>query len=61
MGFSGNLKKRLARANRMNAAVALILGEDEAAQNAVTVRDLDTGEQKLVALSGIESALARYR
>jgi histidyl-tRNA synthetase len=45
LGYSGNLQRRMRRANRINARVALLIGEDEAARNVVTWRDLDTGEQ----------------
>jgi histidyl-tRNA synthetase len=33
------------RANRVNARVALLIGDDECAKNVVTWRDLDSGEQ----------------
>ncbi|CAA7616946.1 histidine--tRNA ligase [Magnetospirillum sp. UT-4] len=49
MGFSGNMKKRMARAAKAGARFAIILGEDEAARGAVTLRDLDSGEQAEVA------------
>jgi histidyl-tRNA synthetase len=45
LSYSGNLQRRMRRANRINARVALLIGEDEAARNVVTWRDLDTGEQ----------------
>lgn len=61
MGYSGNMKKRLARANKANARAALILGEEELARGAVAIRDLDSGEQTEVALDGVESHLARFR
>ncbi len=54
VGFSGNMKKRMARANKVDARIAVILGEDEAARGAVTVRDLDSGTQDEVALADIE-------
>jgi len=57
MAFSGNLKKRMARAVKSNARFAVILGEDEAARGAVTVRDLDDGSQSEVALAGLEPHL----
>ena len=58
MGFSGNMKKRMVRANKANARFAVILGEDEAARGAVTLRDLDSGEQSEVALADIERRLS---
>ena len=58
MGFSGNLKKRLARAaDRMNARFAVILGEDEGSRGAALVRDLDTGTQDEVPLASLAAWL----
>ncbi len=59
MGFSGNLKKRMVRANKANARFAVILGEDEAARRAVTIRDLDGGSQEEVPLASLEEHLGR--
>jgi histidyl-tRNA synthetase len=59
MGYSGNMKKRLERANKANARFAVILGQDEAARGAATVRDLDTGEQSEVALTGLVEHLSK--
>ena len=61
LGFSGNLKKRLKGANKANAVAAVIIGEDELAKGAATVRDMKTGEQTEVKLSALEDHLARYR
>jgi len=57
MGYRGNLKKRLKRANQQNASFAMILGEDELARGVVTLRNLDDGEQKDVAFADLLSAL----
>jgi len=46
MSFRGNMKKRMQRANASGAVAALIIGEDELASDAVTVRDLKSGEQE---------------
>ncbi len=40
LGYGGNAGKRMKRANKINARVALILGEDELARGAVMLRDL---------------------
>ncbi len=60
LGYSGNLSKRMKRANKINARAAIIMGEDELARQAGTVRDMDTGEQSDVALDELESHLARF-
>jgi histidyl-tRNA synthetase len=48
LGYSGNLSRRMRRANRINARVAVLIGEDEISRNVVKVRDLDSGEQSEV-------------
>ncbi len=56
--FRGNIKKRLQRANRINARAAVILGDDELAKDVATLRDLDSGEQRQVALDKLVDELA---
>jgi histidyl-tRNA synthetase len=45
LGYAGNVARRMRRANRVNARVAVLIGEDEIMRNVVALRDLDTGEQ----------------
>ena len=61
LGYSGNIKKRMARANKLNARFAVILGEEEAGRGAVTLRDLDGGTQDEVPLASLEDHLGRLR
>jgi histidyl-tRNA synthetase len=61
LGFSGNLKKRLNRANKANAIAAVIIGEDELAKGVAMVKDMEMGEQTEVQLSELEDHLAQYR
>jgi len=61
LGFGGNVKKRMKRADKVHARAAVLLGEDELARDAATVRDLDSGEQTLVSLEALSEHLARYR
>ncbi len=61
LGYSGNVKKRLNRANKANARAAILLGEDELAKGVVTLRDMETGEQSEAPLASLEEHLARYR
>ena len=61
LGYSGNLKKRMKRANRLNAAAAVLLGEDELTRNVGTLRNMDSGEQKEVSLETLEDHLAPYK
>jgi histidyl-tRNA synthetase len=52
LGHSGNVQRRMRRANRINARAAVLIGEDEVARNVVTLRDFDSGEQVEVPLVG---------
>jgi histidyl-tRNA synthetase len=60
MAFRGNLKRRMAHANKCNARVAVIIGEDELAKQSATVRDLDTGEQAPAPLDGLRDRLDSF-
>lgn len=54
----GNFKNQLKRADKSGALIALILGEDEAAKNQLTVKYLrDARQQKLVQLDDLSSLL----
>ena len=61
LGYRGNVSRRMKRANRLHARAALLLGADERARGAVTLRDLDSGEQVEVPLAELEDRLAPYR
>ncbi|HBN21733.1 MAG TPA: histidine--tRNA ligase, partial [Holosporales bacterium] len=47
--YGGNLGKRLKKATKADASTALIIGDDELAQNQAQVRLLDKGTEELVA------------
>ncbi|MBR1604580.1 MAG: histidine--tRNA ligase [Alphaproteobacteria bacterium] len=53
LSYSGNLKKRMIKANKANAYLAVIIGSDELAAEQVTLKDLDKGEQKTIALTDL--------
>jgi histidyl-tRNA synthetase len=61
LGYSGNVGRRMKRANKIGARAAVILGEDELARAAATLRDLDSGEQLEVPLSALKDRLAPFR
>lgn len=46
--YGGNMKKRLAKANKINALKAVIIGSDEIARGEVTLKDFESGNQKNV-------------
>jgi histidyl-tRNA synthetase len=57
VGYSGNLARRLRRANKIGALAAILLGEDELARGAVTLRNLGTGGQAEVSLAELPAQL----
>ncbi|MFN0044303.1 MAG: histidine--tRNA ligase [Alphaproteobacteria bacterium] len=61
LGYKGKLAQRMKRADKLGAAAAVLIGEDELKAGTATVRDLDTGAQETVALSALDQRLARYR
>ncbi len=61
LGFSGNLKRRMQRADKIKARAVVILGDNEIEKQIAAVRDLDTGEQVEVALGLLEERLKPFR
>jgi histidyl-tRNA synthetase len=59
VGYRGNVKKRMQRANASGARFAVIIGDDELAREEAAVKDLGTGEQRIVALAGLVESLRR--
>jgi histidyl-tRNA synthetase len=45
LGYSGNVQRRMRRANRVGACAAVLIGENEIITDMATLRDLDTGAQ----------------
>lgn len=54
----GNFKKQFKRADKVGAAIALVLGEDEVAAQTVVVKDLAGCEQNTVAQAEVAKLLA---
>ena len=55
--YSGNMKKRMLKANKVNAVKAVIIGSDEMKNQSVTLKDLDSGEQKIIAVNKLVEEL----
>ncbi|MDN3680116.1 histidine--tRNA ligase [Vibrio tapetis subsp. quintayensis] len=53
----GNFKKQFKRADKVGAAIALVLGENEVAESKVVVKDLTGGEQTTVAQADLAAQL----
>ena len=58
LGYSGNLARRMRRANRIGARAAVLIGDDEIARGVATLRDLDSGAQSDVPLDELRPRLA---
>jgi histidyl-tRNA synthetase len=58
LGYSGNLGRRMRRANKISARAAVLIGEEELARGVVALRDLDSGEQSEVPIGELHTRLA---
>ena len=58
IAYRGNLKRRMERANKIGARAAVIIGDDELANNVATVRDFSSGTQAQIALADLPAHLA---
>ena len=67
MGYKGNMKKRMQKADAAGALVAVILGDDELGRGEASVKILGSGEQSSMSLENLNNTLqgivtaARYR
>ena len=61
LGYRGRLKRRMKRADKVDARAAVLIGDEELDRQSATVRDLDSGAQESVPFSELETFLARYR
>jgi len=59
LGYAGNMKKRMKRADKANARLAVILGDDELAKGVAQLRDLDSGEQQEIALDQLAGVIGK--
>jgi histidyl-tRNA synthetase len=57
LAYRGNMKRRLQRADKLNASHALILGDSELAKGVVALKDLDAGTQQDVPLDQVADML----
>ena len=57
IGYRGNLRRRMERANRSGARAAVILGAEEAARGVAQLKDLVSGDQREVPLAELVTAL----
>ncbi len=57
MAYKGNMKRRLAKADAAKARYALILGDDELAQDQIVVKALQSGEQAKMPLDRVSQGI----
>jgi histidyl-tRNA synthetase len=57
LGYSGNIGRRLRRADRIGAFAAILLGDEELARGVATLRDLIDGSQSEVPLAELPARL----
>ena len=57
MAFKGNLKRRLSKANAQGASLAILIGEEEIANRAMTVKVLGSGKQLSIAGNDVDALL----
>ena len=60
LAYRGNMKRRLQRANKLNASHALIIGDSELAKGIVALKDLDSGTQEEVPIDEVADALGDH-
>lgn len=65
-GYKGNMAKRLKKADKHGATLALLLGDDECANGTITLKDLTSGQQRTIpqaqlAQALLETELAAYK
>ncbi len=54
---TGNISKRMNRANKASARAALILGDDELSAGTIMVKNLDSGDQQQISIDGLAKHL----
>ena len=57
MAYRGNLRRRMERANRINARAAVIIGDADIAAGVAQLKDLGTGAQEAVAFTALAERL----
>lgn len=59
IGFSGNMSKRMKKAASQNCWAAILIGPDELTKGEVTVKLMDSGEQKNLQLSSLTTEITK--
>ena len=60
MPYGGSLSKQMKRADRLGARYVALLGEDEAARDALSLRDMKDGSQREIPFADAPRELAKF-
>jgi histidyl-tRNA synthetase len=55
----GSIKSQLRQANKINAALVLIVGDEELEQGVIAVKNMKTGEQQSVKMADVETVVKK--
>ncbi len=58
--YSGNMVKRMKRANKIGAVAAVVMGEEELQTGQVIVKNMETGDQDIIKISTLETYLTTH-
>jgi histidyl-tRNA synthetase len=61
ISYEGDVGKKMKRANKLNAKIAIFIGEEELLQNSVKIKFLDSREEKIIALDKLIDYLAPHK
>lgn len=61
LGASGNVKKRMKKANGMNASAAIIFGDDELNNKIAKLKNFDSGDEREIPADGLVDALGEFK
>lgn len=59
--YGGTLGQRMSRANKVNACVSLIFGDEELQDGIIIAKNMDTKEEQKIDSSDIEQALVQFK
>lgn len=59
MDFSGNVSKRMKRANKINSTAVILFGDEELKQSVFKVKDMASGHEMLVEKSNLINTLSK--
>ena len=61
LDYSGNLKKRMKRANNKNSILSIIMDDDTLTKKLIKIKNMDSGNQEELPMKSLESRLRKYK